>query len=345
LGDKIDGSADSTPEIVSRVQAVIDKKNIKTITLKNLLLVLLIIIVVLAIFFLYLYRQGNPFGDLKPALPMTPPHFLYSIYEGKNKFLRPIAIAVDSSGDIFVSNNGVHTVEVLSPGGKPKTVIGKPGDKPGETLFPYGVGFLPNGNLAIAETGNYRIQEFTKSGKYIRTILHQKNGLGISKPGPVLVDSKGRIYISDLSGSQVVVVDQAGTLLRRIKQVSYPHGIAIDEERDRLYITDSGEVSVKVFTLEGKSDKPLKTIDRALPESRFSMVRGLAVDRLGRLYVADTITSVIRVFDKNGEYLFSFGAQGMEEGGFVYPNGLFIDNSGKIYIADWGNNRIQVWGY
>nr|WP_269438171.1 6-bladed beta-propeller [Phosphitispora fastidiosa] len=75
------------------------------------------------------------------------------------------------------------------------------------------------------------------------------------------------------------------------------------------------------------------------------MVRGVAVDGNGRLYVVDTISGRVRVFDKNGGYLFSFGQPGSGDGEFVYPVGIHVDDSGKIYIADWGNNRIQVWGY
>lgn len=332
----------SAPDKVNKIRC----GRAKTIKVKTILQLILVIFLTAVIIFGCLYYYGKrPWENIKPVFPMEPPKLLYSIYQGQNKFLHPITAAVDKGENLYVSNNDIHTVEVISPNGKPAMSFGGSGKLPGQLLFPYGIGFLPNGNLLVAETGNFRIQELTAKGKYVRTFLGQHNNIGLTKPGPICIDSKGRVYVGDLSGSQVLVLDQNARVLRRIGNIAYPHGIAVDEERKKLYISDSGEINVKVFSLEKDDSKPINVIETTSPGTRFSMVRGLALDRLGRLYVVDTITGAVRVFDKNGTYLFSFGQVGFDDGEFLYPIGISVSDSGKIYIADWSNNRVQVWGY
>lgn len=312
----------------------------------DLVSIIVCIIVIAAIVFGFLYyRDQKPLETDLPVQVNTTPRFIFNIYEGQTKLERPLGISQDRNERVYVSNNDGQTVEVFTTSGKSHRSLGGKGQEPGQFLYPYGIGFLPNGNLIVSETGNFRVQELTPQGQYIKTFIGPKNSLGLVKPGPIQIDSKGHIYIGDISGSQVLVLDQNAKLVHRISGISYPHGIAVDEKNKKLYISDAKEVRVKVFSLDKLEKGPIAVIDNYVPGERFSMLRGLAVDNLGRLYVVDTINNAIRVFDKNGTYLFSFGRQGFGDGEFLFPNQIFADNSGKIFISDWGNNRVQVWGY
>ncbi|HWJ02883.1 MAG TPA: hypothetical protein VNU93_04335, partial [Verrucomicrobiae bacterium] len=75
------------------------------------------------------------------------------------------------------------------------------------------------------------------------------------------------------------------------------------------------------------------------------LVRGMAIDSLQRVLLADAVSSKILVFDRNGKRLFSFGGLGSNENQLKYPMNLWIAKDGRIYIADRGNHRVQVWGY
>ena len=338
--------ANNTTGPLQSAPNTIDTPNrVKTIKVKHLISILLVIIIIALVVFGILYYLGKrPLENVQPILSSSQPKFLHSIYEGKNKLARPLGVAVDKGGTVYITNNTVHTVEVISGGGT-KDSFGAQGDLLGQFLYPYGIGVLPNGNLVVAETGNYRVQILTAKGDHAKLLVGRTNKLGIFKPGPICVDSLGNIYMGDLVGSQVVVLDQSGKVLRKLKNISYPHGIAIDERNRKLYVSDAGSVNVQVFSLDKQDSRPIAVIEEYLPGMRLSMVRGLAVDNLGRLYVADTIFNTIRVFDKDRKYLFSFGQQGFGDGEFVYPNQITVDNLNRIYVTDWGNNRVQVWGY
>lgn len=257
----------------------------------------------------------------------------------------PMAVAVDGNGQIYTSNNSLHMVEVIRPGKREPDSFGGQGSLPGQMMYPYGIGILPEGGVLVAETGNRRIQQFAADGEFIQTFTGAGGKTGLNKPGPVHVDSKGNVYVGDIGGAQVLVFDKKATLLRTIKNVSYPHGIAVDEQNRKIYVSDAGQAIVRVFALDDREGRQVDVIRSFAPGMSFGMVRGLAVDKLGRLYVVDSLAGTVRVFDKDGAFLFSFGEQGFGDGEMLYPTQIFIDNSGKIFIADWGNNRIQVWGY
>jgi PKD repeat protein/streptogramin lyase len=68
----------------------------------------------------------------------------------------------------------------------------------------------------------------------------------------------------------------------------------------------------------------------------------VAVDgATGDIYIADTGNSKIKKFNRLGQLLGAFGAQGSADGEFLFPQGVALDNNGNLYVADTANNRVQ----
>ena len=74
---------------------------------------------------------------------------------------------------------------------------------------------------------------------------------------------------------------------------------------------------------------------------QFNEPRGVAVDRLGAVYVADTANNRVQKFDSEGRFIASWGKAGDGPGEFNQPQGVAADRRGDIYVADTWNNRIQ----
>lgn len=74
---------------------------------------------------------------------------------------------------------------------------------------------------------------------------------------------------------------------------------------------------------------------------QFDFPRGLTVDRIGNILVADTNNGRIQRFSPVGAFLGLFGKTGQGPGEFREPGGLAVDSSGNIYVADHSNNRVQ----
>lgn len=78
------------------------------------------------------------------------------------------------------------------------------------------------------------------------------------------------------------------------------------------------------------------------PEYALSGPLAVGVGEDGRIYVADSGNSLIKVFDAEGRYLLSFGKSGHGDGEMEYPSGLRVKN-GRVYVADFRNSRVVVF--
>ena len=56
----------------------------------------------------------------------------------------------------------------------------------------------------------------------------------------------------------------------------------------------------------------------------------------------DTVARIVK-FDKDGNFIKSWGRLGSGPGEFRTPHGLAFDSQGRLFVADRGNNRIQIF--
>jgi uncharacterized protein (TIGR03663 family) len=94
---------------------------------------------------------------------------------------------------------------------------------------------------------------------------------------------------------------------------------------------------------KGKREVPATSIwgSQGKGMSQFQDPRGIAVDEVGNVYVADSGNHRIQVFDSNGQFITQWGSQGTGPGQFQEPWGIAVDTEGNVYVADTWNHRIQ----
>ena len=83
-----------------------------------------------------------------------------------------------------------------------------------------------------------------------------------------------------------------------------------------------------------------------------ALIKGVAVDSEGHIYVTDGKENRISIFSEKGEFLLAFGqsyAQTFDGkpsmGGFLVAQGIYIDENDRIYICDQHNSRFQIYQY
>jgi len=162
----------------------------------------------------------------------------------------------------------------------------------------------------------------------------------LGRPQGGMVGPDGRIYVTDVGNQAVFVFDErAGKLsiwnsADNNSDLVSPMGIAIGAMNE-IMVADSQLGRIIRLDTDGN---PLGSIGADV----LQRPTGIAVDdATGHLYVADTASHDIKVFDKNGILFETIGHRGSNLGEFNSPTYLCVKD-GKLYVSDTLNARIQV---
>jgi DNA-binding beta-propeller fold protein YncE len=115
---------------------------------------------------------------------------------------------------------------------------------------------------------------------------------------------------------------------------------AVAATQGRVHVLD-GTGRLLVFDAAGNA-----VITRELVKTARGFPAGITVAGDGRLFIADTHESRVRILSPEGEEVGSFGRYGSGPGEFVYPQRIaFLDD--EVFVTEFGfdeNNRVQVFG-
>lgn len=122
----------------------------------------------------------------------------------------------------------------------------------------------------------------------------------------------------------------------RAQKISYENGIKIIENSSGGIWGNNPKIKL---IYEGKfgnhNEKDKNTM--------FTNPSDIAFDKEGNMYVLDGGDCVIKKFDVNKKFLYSFGRKGKGPGEMTFPNNLAVDSKGNIYAFDFGNFRINIY--
>jgi len=249
----------------------------------------------------------------------------------------PWGVVADSRGNLYISDEGNHTIRKIAASGVITTVAGTgiagySGDRgpaAGAQLnTPLGIAMDAGGNLYVADCHNQRIRKIS-SGGAITTVAGNGSmgyagdggpavGAELACPHGVAVDPAGNIYIGDTENNRVRKVTPAGV------------------------ISTIAGTGTQGFTGDGR---PAAGAQLCAPAS-------LALDAAGSLYIADTCNGAIRRISPDGMIATVAGvgpgpAVSLGDGqpatsvGLYGPQGIAVDSAGDLYIGDSADNHIR----
>ena len=163
--------------------------------------------------------------------------------------------------------------------------------------------------------------------------------------------------ISTVAGNYALGIGYSGDAgAATAAQLSNPCAIALDASGN-LYIADQLNDRIRKVTSDGNINSIAGDgtngyfgDTKAASSAEVYFPCGMAFDRAGNLYIADTNNNVIRKIGTNGiistvagdgtaSYLGDNGPATVAE--LNAPQGVAVDSAGNIYIADTGNQRIR----
>lgn len=261
---------------------------------------------------------------------------------GPGQFLHAHGIAVDPSGNVYVSDAEKCNIQKFDSEGNFITMWGTKGTGPGQFLQPESMAVDSMGNLFVADYANQYIQKFDSEGNFITQWGSEGREDGqFIKPWGVAVDSSDNVYTSDQDNPEVQKFNNNGKFLGKWNSYSpgmlfvHLHDITIDSN-DSVYVTDGRNNSrVAKFDTEGNFITQWGSFGSG--NSRFIEDHGIATDKSGNVYVADTRNVRVQKFNSEGEYISKWGTLGCRDDQFLIPHDIAIDTSGNIYVSDSGN--------
>src|SRR6202142_3137372 len=199
-------------------------------------------------------------------------------------------------------------------------------------------------------------------------------GMNFGEVPGVAVNSKGHVFVFTRSNSangpaygpaagHLFEFGPKGEFIGEIGKGLYAwseaHTVRIDKD-DNIWAIDKGSDMIIKFNPEGRvtmifgrkkeasdeSSEPWKHPNPPLPaiDGQFRQPTDVAWDTQGNIFISDGyINSRVAKYDKNGDWVKSWGTPGSGPGQFNTPHGIANDAQGNIYVADRGNQRIQVF--
>ncbi len=184
---------------------------------------------------------------------------------------------------------------------------------------------------------------------------------GFSHPAGIALDGADNMYVADTDNSVIRRVSATGeiTTVAGIFQVPghldgastlstfrAPRGVAVDGA-GTIYVADTGNDVIRKITPQGvvttlAGDFLIEgAADGRGEDARFRAPTGIAADRAGNLYVADTGNHAIRKITPAGTVSTLALMPTLASAGSVSaPTGIALDGAGNIYVADRGHHVI-----
>jgi sugar lactone lactonase YvrE len=256
-----------------------------------------------------------------------------SLYRGRStfqvnatSFQYAESVAIDNSGNIYVSDRTAHRVLYFPAGSKTATrVYGQPdftssgfGNGLNKLLLPKGIVLDAAGNLYVADSGNDRVLYFANDGNTTADRVYANSAIGgrpLSAPNDVDIDPNGGIYVVDAGNNRVLHYPGTSTTADRVYgQTNFNGNLgsygpdrldqpsAVSADATGIYIADTYNNRVLYFANDGNR-------------------------------VADRVYGQIDYFEHTSSKLLVSNFK------LLYPTDVLAD-AGGVYVADTYNNRV-----
>jgi DNA-binding beta-propeller fold protein YncE len=260
------------------------------------------------------------------------------------QFNKPRSVAVDHEDNLYVVDM-TGRVQKFSSRGEfllswqlPQTDLGKPKGMATDT----------NGNIVVVEPHYQRVNHFAPDGSLVSQWGRPGTNVGeLVLPRAVAINSHGDLFLSEYTTVDRVQAFRAGSHAPFLLfgqpgaghgEFNRAEGLGFDAQ-DRLYVADSCNHRIQVFTSAGKWLTTFGSPGRGRGE--LSYPYDARIDREGRQYVCEFGNSRIQVFDTQHRVVEILGGPGMGPGQFNNPWSIALDSRGNLYVADGGNHRVQ----
>jgi len=244
-------------------------------------------------------------------------------------FALPFGVALDTHGNLFVTNMGFNNIRKISVAGIVSTFAGDPNGSSGSSEgigtaarfhTPLGIVIDANDNLFVMDADNNKIRKSTPAG--VVTTFAGNGQVGATDGIATAASFNQAFGIGIDAGSNLYVVEAGNNKIRKV--------------------TPNGDVT----TFAGSGAKG--SADGPAASASFNAPIGIVADHSGNFYITDESNALIRMISPDG-YVSTVAGNGTlatvdgvgHSAGFNYPVGITIDAAGALYVVDNGSGTVR----
>ncbi len=252
----------------------------------------------------------------------------------------PDAVAVDSRGDVYVTDRGNDRVVEFNPAGRLINAWGTQGGGSLQFSNPGDLALAPDGNLYVVDNANRRI-EVLWGGRQVA-------GDQVDA-GSLTFDRSGHLFASDFGDYRIWEYARGWRLIRilpapeiRVGAQPFSAGMATDRQGN-LYVADRLNdrivklaASGHVLAAYGRYGSGMLSAGSV---AQFDTPSAVAVDRHGQIYVGDTHNDRVEILSPAGRVLRVLPPP---NSGTVLGQvtSVAVDQRGDIYAAEYYDNQL-----
>ena len=279
--------------------------------------------------------------------------------QGRSDFEK---VAVNSQGNIYVTDNRNSCVHVFDCNGKFLFSFGKKGSSRdrGTISSPVAIA-IDHEDYVYISGSNIGVSIFDREGCFVRAF-----GIRGDEPGEfrdikaMHIDHKGNLYVCEKSNrvqifagiksqeqgeiDRVTFLEQEETKLTATlpgkvlsKIIQSPRGIAEGKNGEIVVASSSDH---KVFVCNHDHTLMVQFGDKGELDGHFITPTGVAVTPDD--YILVSSHDKLQWFTMKGQLVYAVGSSGKNEMEFNHPVSIAIDKDGKIYVLDKDNKRVQI---
>ncbi|MFN3407998.1 MAG: 6-bladed beta-propeller [Limisphaerales bacterium] len=258
---------------------------------------------------------------------------------------KPKGMGCDNDGNVIVVEPHYKRVNHFTPEGQLVAQWGVVGTGAGQLEMPRSVAVNSRGEIFISEYGLVeRVQKFRLPLTLALSPSERERAADAPGRRPALQPLELNLKLTDAEALAQARPTAAKFLASFGKPGGGPgefnraEGIGVDPQ-DRLYVADSCNHRVQVFTSDGQFVREFGKPGSG--PGQLSYPYDVKVDAAGHVFVCEFGNSRIQVFDGEGRSLEIIGGAGGAPGRFNNPWGIALDSRGNLYVADALNHRVQ----
>jgi len=213
--------------------------------------------------------------------------------------------------------------------------FGSHGNGPGQFNTPYDIAVSEKtGTIAVADCENKRIQLFSSDGNYLREIKLKNKCLSVAftKSGDI-------IAVVPRDDHKISLFTESGQFIKHIndEHLEVPFHVSVGNDGSII----AGDWKNNEITVISPDGMHLLQSFRVSDchQSLFCFVY-----HEDRFFVSDAGANCIKVFSKEGKFLYNIGSEGTGDRQLKGPVGLAIDKFNNLIVCDIENSRLQIFG-